>query len=515
MGVRRDREGGVGGASAAVLALAAAVVGLWMLVGDGGRSQDPSSASGTSPDPRGPAEIALDAVLPETAGPLRALAWHELQLGEWDTRTIDSSPAAAPLRSVLTSLEQAVAGADAADRVAGGRGLPDGRAKVVVSEWQPGLKKVTVRVLWRGARGKERASHRTLYRHVRRDAWPAGPGPGRSIERGAAVYDAACAGCHGVAARGIPDVAPTLADAKALAARASAYGFAGQTAAYVAAVVGRGRQERSDLYALSMPAWSAAHGGPLSADSVEDVAAFVLHGLWGDAQVRDADPLPRAVHPRSVAALGAARYGSLDCLGCHGWPGRGGITAPDLAGVRARGEDRLPGTDAMGFLRVEILAPSAIVADDCPTGPCADMMPRDYAQRLTPLEIEQLVAYMATLDEVRPLEPRPGAPPPLVGGLAPTAAPAAATSAGPDRGRVLYADHCAMCHGAQGQGDMGSPMGMALASLDPAAYLRAATAQGVPGMMPPWDAALGGPLSEADLDAVAAYGVELALSGRE
>ena len=54
-------------------------------------------------------------------------------------------------------------------------------------------------LIWLAATGEERRMTATAASFA-----------GRAIENGAATYAAACAGCHGVAGQGVPDVAPAL-----------------------------------------------------------------------------------------------------------------------------------------------------------------------------------------------------------------------------------------------------------------------------------------------------------------
>ncbi len=326
---------------------------------------------------------------------------------------------------------------------------------------------------------------------------------GRAIENGAAIYASACAGCHGVAGRGVPEIAPPLNDAAFFNEQLARINYQGELRSYIESTVMAGRPVRNDRYRSIMPAWGNAYGGALRPDQVRDVTDFVLNWLATPMAKADATPVPPA--GGAAAALGAALYGSRDCLGCHGWPGRGGITGPDLAGIAVRGGQQMPGLDAEAYIRVSILAPSAFIVPECPTGPCPDMMPRDYYAQLTLREIELLVRYLLTLTEA-PGAPRSGAPRPLVGGLAPRQPTPVAP---PDRGQALYEAHCIMCHGDRGQGGMGTALSAVLISVDPWRYTRAATAQGVPGMMPAWDKALGGPLTDAELDDVATYVVDM------
>lgn len=330
---------------------------------------------------------------------------------------------------------------------------------------------------------------------------------GLAVVQGGEVYAAACAGCHGVAGGGIPDVAPPLNSSQWFAERLADLNFQGDLRDFVQAAVVAGRPAGNEQYSSVMPAWDLAFGGPLRADEISAVTDFVLN--WQAPPAPMESVAAPAMPTGGLVAQGQALFGSLDCLGCHGWPGRGGITGPDLAGIAARGGQQIPGLDAEAYIRLSILAPSAFVAANCPTGPCPDMMPRDYGARLSPRETELLLRYLLTLTDAPNDQRPPGAPPPLVGGLTTPTPPAVTSTSTLEHGRALYVDHCAMCHGERGQGGLGTGLGAVLVSVDPIAYTRAATAQGVAGLMPAWAQSSGGPLSEADLDAVSAYVVDL------
>jgi mono/diheme cytochrome c family protein len=334
---------------------------------------------------------------------------------------------------------------------------------------------------------------------------------GRAIAQGAATYAQACAGCHGVWGQGVPDVAPALNDPAFFSERLAELNYQGDLRSYIESAVASGRPVKNEDYRSIMPAWSQQYGGALRPDEIRDIVSFVLN--WQPQHPATlTPPEQRVVDDGAAAAAGKAYFGSRDCLGCHGWPGRGGITGPDLAGIALRGGEQMPGVDAEGYIRTAILAPSATIASDCPPGPCPDMMPRDYGRQLSPRELEILVRYLLTLTEPRPERRREGAPAPLVGGLATPQPEGAAEADTPlARGKALYEAHCAQCHGDRGQGGLGPAMDVVLVSVDPERYARAATAHGVAGsLMPAWDEAVGGPLSTGELDDVAAYVVELA-----
>ena len=78
------------------------------------------------------------------------------------------------------------------------------------------------------------------------------------------------------------------------------------------------------------------------------------------------------------------------CGACHtvgAIPQASGQVGPDLSDVGARLD-----ADA---IRLSILDPNAELAAECPTGPCEpDLMPQNFAETLTPDQIDQLVELL-------------------------------------------------------------------------------------------------------------------------
>jgi mono/diheme cytochrome c family protein len=76
----------------------------------------------------------------------------------------------------------------------------------------------------------------------------------------------------------------------------------------------------------------------------------------------------------------------------------------------------------------------------------------------------------------------------------------------PNRGALLFAENCVLCHGEQGEGRIGATLAKDWPGIRPDLAIRATIASGVPGSnMPAWSQANGGPLSEADIDDLVSY----------
>jgi len=91
-------------------------------------------------------------------------------------------------------------------------------------------------------------------------------------------------------------------------------------------------------------------------------------------------------------------------------------------------------------------------------------------------------------------------PPPAGGSRAPTGA---AQENDAELGARLYRENCLVCHGPNGQGRVGATLAKDWPSIRPDLTVRTIIANGVPGSpMPAWSQAKGGPLGEAEIDAL-------------
>lgn len=331
---------------------------------------------------------------------------------------------------------------------------------------------------------------------------------GRAVENGASLYRSYCAGCHGAAGGGIPGLAPALNHPDFFERRLAEVGYPGTLRSYIEAAIAAGRPVNQGQYSAIMPAWGQAYGGALRPDEMRDLASFILR--WGDAFEHTTAPAPSTPPASPAAERGkAVFYGPAGCLGCHGEPGSGGVSGPDMAGIARRAAGQVPGLSAEQVIRQSILAPGAMISSGCRSQTCPDLMPRDYASRLRQADLDALVGYLLTLSEGGPDRAQPTPATPAGGGTTgeATPVPTMRPPAGDEsRGQELFAQECAPCHGERGQGAWASSLAPAFASIDPFQYVRAAMEQGIPGAtMPAWGQRYGGRLDDQQLDDIAAY----------
>jgi ubiquinol-cytochrome c reductase cytochrome b subunit len=105
-----------------------------------------------------PAQAVAERMLPEEGqGEITSLAWSDLKPGDWDTRVYEISTAGPALRGVLASLKSALAGQPSLTRA---------RGKLVISEPQPDLKKLSLRLFWAGPDGREQVYERATFVHA-------------------------------------------------------------------------------------------------------------------------------------------------------------------------------------------------------------------------------------------------------------------------------------------------------------------------------------------------------------
>jgi len=87
------------------------------------------------------------------------------------------------------------------------------------------------------------------------------------------------------------------------------------------------------------------------------------------------------------------------------------------------------------------------------------------------------------------------------------AAPTQAQGGGdPAQGAELYLANCQVCHGQRGEGRAGATLAAVYGGINPDEFLRDTIARGIEGtFMPAWSEANGGPLTDSQIEDLAAY----------
>jgi len=186
------------------------------------------------------------------------------------------------------------------------------------------------------------------------------------IARGRVLFIQKCGVCHELAEAGTAaQIGPNLDDAFA-AARAA--GESGETIEGVVEAQVETPRPSNGNPAVSMPPHVV--GG----QDLDDVAAYV--GTYAG--------VPGAAPPKVPGGPGAQVFANNGCGGCHTLAAAksGGTTGPNL-------DEVLPGQSA-AMIAESIEDPNAKIAKGYP----ANVMPPNFAENLSPVEIEQLVEYL-------------------------------------------------------------------------------------------------------------------------
>ena len=227
----------------------------------------------------------------------------------------------------------------------------------------------------------------------------------QAIEVGAGLFENNCSGCHGKQGQGIPGLCPPLNDRNFFTNRMSEIGWGGTLEDYVIATVSSGRpvSTRPDQYVgggkPAMPSWSDQFGGPLRADQIRDIAKFVMN--W-EATALEQVVLETVAVPGETSddpvVRGQAIYLAGACIGCHTLGAlSNGQVGPVLTnvGTDAIAEAEKTGQTVEEWMRESIINPNAVVAANCPTGPCApNIMPQNSGEIYTEEQINDLVAFL-------------------------------------------------------------------------------------------------------------------------
>jgi mono/diheme cytochrome c family protein len=237
----------------------------------------------------------------------------------------------------------------------------------------------------------------------------------QAIETGAIEFETLCRTCHGPQGKGTP-LAPALNAADLFnGSRLQAVSFPGTVEDYVRATISSGRPVPSagTNYPNRMPTWSSRFGGPLRDDQIDALVAFIMN--WQDRALAEAAATP-ALPPGSAVgtditqALPAGNAdngkslaeGVFGCAACHilSTVGPAWMPAAGTAGIGARTQTRLTDPAYSGaaktaeqYLLESIVDPNVYVVSGFTSG----IMPTNFADRATPQDAADLIAYMLTL----------------------------------------------------------------------------------------------------------------------
>lgn len=184
-----------------------------------------------------------------------------------------------------------------------------------------------------------------------------------------------------------------------------------------------------------------------------------------------------------------------DCAVCHG----------------DRGQGRVGATLAKDFPGIRV---NDLLKDIISNGVQGSVMPAWAKAKGGPLsdaEIDDIVAYVRSLGNIAPTV---AAQPPATKAAA-VPSPIATFPAGDAKsGAKVFADNCALCHGANGEGRIGATLSRDWAGINVTTFLNTTIARGVSGSkMPAWSQAYGGPLTNQQVADVAAFVTTLRKTG--
>lgn len=121
------------------------------------------------------------------------------------------------------------------------------------------------------------------------------------------------------------------------------------------------------------------------------VLLVLVGGYFAFRRTLVADALEALARPdkTDLAAYGATLFQTRGCTGCHSFAPAGSVAdeGPDLTGIATRHD--------AAFIRTSIVDPNAVIAADCPEGPCqANVMPQ-WGSILTTEQVDALVTYLS------------------------------------------------------------------------------------------------------------------------
>lgn len=175
-----------------------------------------------------------------------------------------------------------------------------------------------------------------------------------------------------------------------------------------------------------------------------------------------------------------------NCAVCHGEDGQGRVgatLAKDWPSIR----------------------PDLRVRDTITKGIPGTLMPawsQDFGGPLNDQEIDALTFYILSWQSGGPIY-IPSTP---TISLQLALTPPPGISGDPNRGTLLYASNCSVCHGQEGEGRIGANLSRDWPSIRPDLQIKSTIENGVEGsVMPAWSRENGGPLTDQDIIDIVAF----------
>jgi hypothetical protein len=149
----------------------------------------------------------------------------------------------------------------------------------------------------------------------------------------------------------------------------------------------------------------AEPAGELHQPTEEEIFAAALATVTAASSGLDAGSTPTPLSPPLPTPTPRPIQGqspediilNSGCGACHtiGELGEKGKVGPDLSSIGLVAGSRVPDMTAENYIRQSILEPNAFIAPDCPNSAClSNIMPRDYALRLTSEQVEIMVRFL-------------------------------------------------------------------------------------------------------------------------
>ncbi len=237
---------------------------------------------------------------------------------------------------------------------------------------------------------------------------------GRSIEKGAEIFANNCATCHGAEGQGNPG--PALNSRYFFTQRLTDVGFTGSQQDYIELTVAAGRPSKVNAqWGVMMATWGHEYGGPLRADQVVHVSAYIMN--WQESalqQTAETDPwipfqdTPSKGSPYGDGAViaepaqptGEPRppqelFATMACSGCHvldqpQTDTNRGAVGPNMGNLAEEAGQFVAGQTGEEYVHNSIVNPNDFIVP----GYQPNIMPQNFAERMSEDEINGMVAWL-------------------------------------------------------------------------------------------------------------------------